>query len=119
MAFLPGCNVASNVSTVAVETLLRLSVSVGLERLRTGMRALAGSWRQDTSAAVLDIVNFELLDQMAEFRRSLHQLLGGFLGVRCASRRALRRLCHARDVAGDFSAAVRRFAYIVRHLVCR
>ena len=72
-------------------------------------------WR--AAAAIFGVVNFELLDQMAKFRRSLHQLLRGFLGVRCSARGALGRVSHTRNVACDFSAAVRRFAYVARHLV--
>src|SRR6202451_1252461 len=69
--------------------------------------------------AVVAVIDLELLDQAAQFRRSLHQLLGGFLGVSGAPRRALRCLGYARDVAGNFAAAVRRFAYIPRHFVRR
>ena len=72
-------------------------------------------WR--AAAAIFGVVNFELLDQMANFRGSLHQLLRGFLGIRCSARSALGRLSHPRNVAGDFSAAVRRFAYVARPLI--
>ena len=62
-------------------------------------------------------VYFELLHQPAKFGRGSHQLLRCFLGITGAAGCAFRRLRYSRDVAGDLTAALRRFAYIARHLV--